>query len=131
MTNGNPTTILQKNIRFCPDTRDYEILIDGQIIGYAPTKLRGYAIANEFVYLQLTAAQGNPAELTPEEAEALLAVQMTAVPVMLELAAQAELERLEVSSGVAEARRPLPAMHPVRQLVDEAAWWTEQMLRAA
>lgn len=130
MTDRNPTTIPTKNIRFCPDTRDYEFLIDDDIIGYAPTQIRAYEIANEFIYLQLTANHGNPSEVSPEDAEALLAVQMLDVPMMVELAAQEAAEHLEAATGVPEAR-PLPPMHPVVRLVAEAAWWTNQVLQAA
>lgn len=122
MTIRNSITVPVKDVRYCPTTRDYEILVNSQIIGYAPTKLRGYELANEYVYLLLTRDHLDPAELSQEDADAILAAQLSDMPLQLELAAQAELEFLEAQSGIEETWRPLPTTHPILQLVREAAW---------
>lgn len=71
MTASDSTTLPDKDVRFCPETLDYEVIVVGQRIGSAPTMMQGYELANEYIYQQLTREHLDPADLVQDDAEAI------------------------------------------------------------
>jgi hypothetical protein len=116
MTASHLNTLPDKSVQFCSVTRDFEIQVNGRIVGYAATKLRGYQMANEHVYLLLSSYSGCPVDLSQDDADALLAAHLQDLPYM---EVRASVNALEQPAGVYNS---LIESHPVMQLVREAAW---------
>jgi hypothetical protein len=112
------TTILTpvKDVRYDAETRDFCATVNGEIVGWAPTKIQAQVIANEYVFNLLSRDNVTAGELdiTPEEAEDLLAAQQAVAADVAKAAEQTALEELERMAGVEETRRPArPADYPV------------------
>ena len=108
MTNVHSITLPEKSVQFCAVTGDFEVQVNGQVIGYAATELRGTQLANEHVYAVLSARGGVYTDLSQDDADVLLAHHLaeTAAPL-----------------NTPDADSPtLPPSHPICQLVREAAW---------
>lgn len=84
MTTFNDSTLPVKLVVYCPATRDYEVSVDGSVIGFAKTPLAGMALANDHVYQLLERPHIDAADLSQEQAEAVLASQR-ATPELLPL----------------------------------------------
>ena len=108
MTSSHLITLPEKSVQFCAVTGDFEVRVNGQVIGYAATELRGTQLANEHVYAVLSACGYVYADLGQDDADALLALHLAAPP--------APLDALDADGAA------LPPSHPIRQLVREAAW---------
>jgi hypothetical protein len=116
MTVSDSSILSAKSVQFCLATGDFEVQLNGQVIGYAATEVRGYQLANEHVYTLLTHSHLEPAELSQDDADALLSVHLQNLPHM---ESQARVYDLEQPAGVSTC---LTESHPVMQLVREAAW---------
>lgn len=75
MTIADSNTLPVKLVIYCPSTRDYEVSVDGAVIGFAKTPLAGMALANDHVYQLLERPHVDAADLSQDEAEAVLASQ--------------------------------------------------------
>ena len=110
MTTTHVSTLPEKSVQFCSITGDFEVQVNGQIIGYAATELRGTQLANEHVYAVLSARGGLYADLSQDDA-AVLDVALHAV--------------MHADSPM------LPITHPIIQLVREATWLLSDLPFAA
>jgi hypothetical protein len=117
MTTSDFSILSAKSVQLCSMTNDFEVQLNGEVIGYAATELRGYQLANNHVYLLLTHRYLDPADLSQDDADALLSAHLQDPPRMEETLNS--VDGLEQSAGVS---RPLPESHPVIQLLREAAW---------
>jgi hypothetical protein len=107
MTTTHLSTLPEKSVQFCLTTGNFEVQVNGQVIGYAATELRGTQLANEHVYAVLSAQGGLYADLSQDDADALLSLHPS--------------PRSPFSSPGADLSS-LPSLHPICQLVREAAW---------
>jgi hypothetical protein len=73
----------EKSVQFCAITGDFEVQVNGQIIGYAATELRGTQLANEYVYTVLSTRGHLYADLAQDDADALLAFHLAETPALL------------------------------------------------
>ena len=71
MTMSDSITLPEKFVEFCSATGDFEVQVNGQIIGYAATELRGTQLANEYVYAVLSAGGQSAADIAQDDADAL------------------------------------------------------------
>jgi hypothetical protein len=118
MTSSDSITLPEKSVQFCAVTGDFEVQVNGQVIGYTATELRGTQLANEHVYAVLSARGHLYADLAQDDADALLALHLADRPVPLDAPQEAD-------------GATLPLSHPVRLLVREAAWLAAQLPLAA
>jgi hypothetical protein len=113
MTTTHLSTLPEKSVQFCAVTGDFEVQVNGQIIGYVATELRGMQLANEHVYALLSARGQSYADLSQDDADALLALHLADDAAVLDVPLHA----------VMDANGPiLPITHPIIQLVREATW---------
>jgi hypothetical protein len=108
MTNVHGSTLPEKSVQFCAVTGDFEVQVNGQVIGYAATELRGTHLANEYVYAVLSARGHLYADLAQDDVDALLAFYLVDSP--------APPEAPDADGAT------LPPSHPIHQLMREAAW---------
>jgi hypothetical protein len=120
MTVSDSITLPAKSVQFCSATGDFEVQVNGQIIGYAATELRGTQLANEYVYAVLSAGGHGAADLTQDDADALLALHLADTPPPLVHLADRD-----------PAVVLLPVTHPIWELVPDAAWLATQLPFAA
>jgi hypothetical protein len=120
MTTTHLSILSAKSVQFCTVTGDFEVQVNGQIIGYAATELRGTQLANEHVYALLSARGCLCADLTQDDADALLALHLMDAPDSLVQPADRD-----PAGGL------LPVTHPIWDLVPEAAWLVTQLPFAA
>jgi hypothetical protein len=120
MTTSHLSTLPEKSVQFCSVTRDFEVQVNGRIVGYASTELRGYQMANEYVYNILSANYPCSADLSQDDADGLLAAHLVDLPPMIDLEVQPDNLLCKQFIEVEESH--LPITHPILQLVNEAAW---------
>jgi hypothetical protein len=118
MTVSHLSILPEKSVQFCDVTGDFEVRVNGHIIGYAATELRGTQLANEYVYALLSARGHLYADIAQDDADALLAFHLAESPVPLDAPQDAD-------------GATLPPSHPIRQLVREAAWLAAHLPLAA
>jgi hypothetical protein len=80
MTTTDSSTLAIQAAQHRADTSNFTILFKGQVIGSAPTQLRGYQLANDHIYRLLGGNHLDPACLSQDEANALLVMQMGDMP---------------------------------------------------
>jgi hypothetical protein len=117
-----------KEIRFNRADKDFAYLLNGEIVGYAPTYLQAEQQLNELVYALLSRPNVDAADLTPDEAADVLGaftqVAAEEQAAAAEADAQAFLEAEEVRAGVEETlpRRVLVPNDPepvaVQRVID-------------
>jgi hypothetical protein len=83
MTVSDSITLPEKSVQFCAVTGDFEVQVNGQIIGYAATELRGTQMANEYVYAVLSAGGQSAADVTQDDADALFGLHLVDAPAPL------------------------------------------------
>jgi hypothetical protein len=118
MTTTHGSILPEKSVQYCDVTGDFEVQVNGQVIGYAATELRGTQLANDHVYAVLSARGQCYADLAQDDADALLALHLADSPVPPDAPQDAD-------------GATLPLSHPIRQLVREAAWLAVQLPLAA
>jgi hypothetical protein len=116
MTASHLNTLPDKSVQYCAVTQDFAVRLNGQVVGYAATALRGYRLANDHVYTLLTHSYLDLSDLSQDDADALLAAHLQDLP---HIQAQDGVYVLEQPAGVSTS---LTESHPVMQLVREAAW---------
>jgi hypothetical protein len=109
MTSVHLSILPEKSVQFCAVTGDFEVQVNGQIIGYAATELCGTQLANEHVYAVLSARGHLYADLTQDDADALLALHLADSPPPQDASQEAD-------------GATLPSTHPIHQLVRATAW---------
>jgi hypothetical protein len=118
MTSSDSITLPEKSVQYCDVTGDFEVQVNGQVIGYTATELRGTQLANEYVYAILSSRGHLYADLAQDEADALLAFHLADSPPPPDAPQDAD-------------GATLPLSHPIHQLVRQAAWLAAQLPLAA
>jgi hypothetical protein len=116
MTTLHSSILPEKSVQFCAVTGDFEVQVNGQIIGYAATELRGTQLANEYVYAVLSAGGHGAADMTQDDADALFGLHLVEAPAPLVHPADHD-----------PAVVLLPVTHPIWELIPEAAWLVTQL----